>query len=78
MHPVMTEFRVYSWYKLSFNGKLLCSVFASLQDRGGDPGDPEQEGGPAKREGGSAEKAGAECRSEEGETGREQVCGHLR
>lgn len=62
-----------TWYRLSVNGKLLSTISASLQDGGGNTGDPEQEGGPAKGEGGSSEKAGAECCSEERETRREQV-----
>lgn len=33
----------------------------SLKDRGGNTGDPDEEGGPAKGEGRSEEKPGAEC-----------------
>lgn len=48
-------------------------MFASLQDRRGNTGDPEQEGGPAEGERGSSEKAGAECCLEKRETRGEQV-----
>lgn len=51
---------------------MLCFL-TSFQDRGGDTGDPEKEGGPAERKGGPAEKAGGERRSEEAEKRREQV-----
>lgn len=45
----------------------------SLQDRRGNTGDPETQGGSVEGERGAAEKAGDECCSEEGETRREQV-----
>lgn len=56
-----------------FNGPLFYVNCTSLQDGGGNPGDPEEEGGPAERKRGAAEKAGAEHRSEERETRGEQV-----
>lgn len=56
---------------------MLLSVVVysvcSLKDRGGNTGDPEQEGGPAKGEGRQEEKTRAECCKEKTETRREQV-----
>lgn len=52
---------------------LLYVLFRSLKDRGGNTGDPKQEGGSAKEEGRQEEKARTECCKEKTETRRAQV-----
>lgn len=54
--------------------EYLCAL-CSDEERGGDSGDPEKEGGPSERESRTQEEAGAKHSHEEGETRREQVNG---